>query len=140
MAELPEQPVLTIKKNRGTSSLLVGIDGQGLWELTEHGDSILNVYKEDVNDPYSLPGDGVYDVWIDDTERIWVATYTGGLAYMDKKQGYLQRISHQINQSNSLINNFVNKVLEDSKGDIWFATNDGVSRWNREENRWSHYL
>ncbi|MCD8261973.1 MAG: AraC family transcriptional regulator [Bacteroides sp.] len=140
VAELPEQPVLTIKKNRGTSSLLVGIDGQGLWELTEQGDSILNVYKEDVNDPYSLPGDGVYDVWIDGTERIWVATYTGGLSYMNKNQGYLQRISHQVNQPNSLINNFVNKVLEDSKGEIWFATNDGISRWNREENRWNHYL
>jgi ligand-binding sensor domain-containing protein len=31
---LPKQPVLTIKENSG-SSLLIGIDGQGIWELSK---------------------------------------------------------------------------------------------------------
>ena len=73
--KLPRQPILSIKKNT-TSSLLIGIDGQGLWELSENGDKVLNIYKEDVNDFFSLHGDGVYDIFCDDNERIWVATYT----------------------------------------------------------------
>lgn len=136
---LPHQPILTIKKNERTATLFVGVDGQGLWELSEKGKRVVHIYKEDVNDPYSLHGDGVYDVLLDE-ERIWVATYTGGLSYMDKKQHSIHQIMHQINQPNSLINNDVNKVLEDSKGDIWFATNGGVSRWNRKENKWQSYL
>lgn len=137
---LPKQPVLAIKKNDKRKSLLIGIDGQGLWELNEDGQKVLNVYKEDVNDPYSLCGDGVYDVLPDDAERVWVATYTGGLSYMDQNQNSIKLIAHQINQQNSLINNSVNKVIEDSRGDVWFATNAGLSRWNRTENKWHAYL
>lgn len=136
---LPEQPILTIKKNSKTSTMLIGIDGQGLWELSEDGNNLISIFKEDVNDPYSLHGDGVYDVLLDE-ERIWVATYTGGLSYIDQRQYSINQIIHQINQPNSLINNYVNKVLEDNKGDMWFATNGGVSRWNRKENKWYSYL
>lgn len=136
---LPHQPILTIKKNSKTSTLFVGIDGQGLWEISEDGKRLICAHKEDVDDPYSLHGDGVYDVLLDE-ERIWVATYTGGLSFMDKKQHSINQIIHQINQPNSLMNNDVNKVLEDSKGDLWFATNSGISRWNRKENKWYSYL
>lgn len=139
VTHLPHQPILSIKKNVETSNLFVCIDGQGLWELSGDGKTVINTYKEDVNDPYSLQGDGVYDVLFDE-ERVWVATYTGGLSYMEQKQNTINQITHQINQPNSLINNYVNKVLEDRKGDIWFATNSGVSRWNRKENKWYSYL
>lgn len=140
VVQLPKQPILAISKNSKTATLLIGIDGQGVWELTENGEKIINVYKEDVNDPYSLHGDGVYDIFTDDDERIWVATYTGGISYMDRRQKTVIQMTHQINQPNSLVNNFVNKVIEDSKGDLWFATNAGVSRWDRDIDRWYSYL
>ncbi len=49
-------------------------------------------------------------------------------------------INHQINNPNSLVNNNVNKVLEDKKGDIWFATNNGLSRWDVKSNHWYTYI
>ncbi len=140
VAHLPQQPVLAMQKNHASGTLFIGIDGKGLWEIAGDGSRILNTYKEDVNDPYSLQGDGVYDVLIDNTERIWVATYTGGLSYMECNQHSINRITHQINKPNSLVNNFVNKIIEDRKGDIWFATNAGISRWNRKEDKWYTYL
>lgn len=136
--KLPRQPILSIKKNT-TSSLLIGIDGQGLWELSENGDKVLNIYKEDVNDFFSLHGDGVYDIFCDDNDRIWVATYTGGLSFFEQKIFPVNQITHQINNPNSLINNHVNKVIEDKKGNIWFATNNGVNRWNPKSNKWDAF-
>ena len=135
---LPKQPILAIKKNV-TESLLIGIDGQGLWELSKDGGKVLNIYKEDVNDFFSLKGDGVYDVFCDDNERIWIATYTGGLSFFDQKVFPATQIAHQINNSNSLVNNHVNKVIEDSNGNIWFATNNGISKWNPNSNQWSTF-
>ena len=135
----PRQPVLALKKN-ANSTLLVGIDGQGVWELSEDGKKLLNVYKEDVNDPFSLWGDGVYDLFCDQNERVWVATYTGGLSFFDQKPVSVNQIAHQINNSNSLINNHVNKVIEDRRGNIWFATNNGISRWNIATNQWNSYF
>ncbi len=140
VAQLPKHPILVIRKNNKTATLLIGIDGQGMWELSENAEQILNVYKEDVNDPYSLHGDGVYDVFPDDEERIWVATYTGGICYMNQKQNAITQITHKINQSNSLANNIVNKAIEDSRGNLWFATNGGVSHWDRNTDKWKSYL
>lgn len=137
---LPHQPILSIQKNHISGTLYVGIDGKGLWEIEGDGRRILNTFQEDVNDAYSLQGDGVYDILIDNPERIWVTTYTGGISYMEFKQHSVKRIKHQVNKANSLVNNYVNKVIEDRNGDIWFATNAGISRWNRRENKWDTYL
>lgn len=138
VTSLPKQPILAIKKS-ATSSLLIGIDGQGVWELTEDGRKVLNVYKEDVNDFFSLKGDGVNDVYQANDERIWVATITGGISFFDQKTSPEIQISHQINNSNSLVNNQVNKVLEDKRGNIWFATNNGISKWNPKSNVWNTF-
>lgn len=137
--ELPKQPILTIRKKQA-SSVLIGIDGQGICEISRDGTKILNIYKEDVNDPFSLQGDGVYDIFCDKDERIWIATFTGGLSFFNQKLSDIDIINHQINNPNSLVNNNVNKVLEDKKGDIWFATNNGLSRWNVKSNRWYRYI
>lgn len=136
--KLPEQPILAITKNI-TSSLLIGIDGQGLWELDEDASKILHIYKEDVNNLFSLRGDGVYDVFSDKDGRIWVATYTGGLSFFDQRTYPIQQVTHQINNLNSLVNNHVNKVIEDRKGNVWFATDNGISKWNPKLNIWSTY-
>lgn len=29
--------------------------------------------------------------------------------------------------------------MEDHEGHIWFATNNGLSRWNPVSNKWNHY-
>lgn len=133
----PEQSILAIAEY-SDSTLLIGIDGQGIWELTDNGDSVLNILKEDVDNPFSLQGDGVYDILCDE-KKVWVATFSGGLSFFEKESPLVNLIDHKINNPNSLVNNHVNKVLEDKKGDIWFATNNGISRWKSTVNKWDTY-
>ena len=137
--DFPNQPILAIKKNYD-STLLIGIDGQGLWRLSEDGGKVLKIDKGDDNNPFSINGDGVHDVFCDNQKRIWVATYSGGLSFCEQDFSSIIHLTHNINENNSLINNNVNKILEDSKGDIWFATNNGISRWRVAENRWDTYF
>ena len=134
----PKQPINTIKANTD-STMLVGIDGQGIWELSKKGNSILNIYKENADNPLSLKGNGVYDIYVDPHKRVWVCTYSGGLSYFDQGSTEITQITHQINNTNSLSNDNVNKVIEDSRGNIWFATNNGVSSWDVSTNRWHTY-
>jgi len=131
----PKQPVLAIEAN-SDSTILIGIDGQGIWEVDKNTDRILNVYKENENDPSSLSGDGVYDIFCDRNKRIWVSTYSDGVSFFDQNLSPVRQITHQINNPNSLSNNHVNKILEDCRGQIWFATNNGVSCWNMKANQW----
>lgn len=138
MRRFPKQPIGAIEEY-SPSSLLVGIDGQGVWEVSKDGKSVINVYKEDVDNPLSLRGDGVYDIFCEGDKRVWIATYTGGLSFFDRKSPLINQITHQINNPNSLGNNNVNKILQDSQGDIWYATNNGISRWRAGTDKWDTY-
>lgn len=133
----PKQPVQTFVANTDTT-VMVGIDGQGIWELNNDGTRVLTIYKENPDNPHSLKGNGVYDMYRSGG-RIWVSTYTGGLSYFDQGSAAVTQITHQINNPNSLSNNNVNKIVEDSRGNLWFATNNGVSHWNVSTGNWKTY-
>jgi signal transduction histidine kinase/DNA-binding response OmpR family regulator/ligand-binding sensor domain-containing protein len=132
---IPKQPVRSII-SISDSVLLIGIDGQGIWKFDKNKGKILNIFKEDENDSYSLNGNGVYDLLIDNNKRVWIGTYTGGLSYFDQKMPLINQLVHRNNDSNSLVNNDVNSIIQDKSGKFWFATNNGLSCWNRKNNRW----
>ncbi|PRY96679.1 two component regulator with propeller domain [Marinilabilia salmonicolor] len=135
----PNQPVLAIEANTD-STMLLGFDGQGVWELNKRGTEVLNVYREDVDDQNSLAGNGVYDIFLDRQNRVWICTYSGGVSFYEQTARTVKEIKHQINNSNSLVNNVVNDVYEDSENNIWFATNNGISKWDVERDNWSTFF
>lgn len=132
---IPKQPILDIEENTD-STLMAGIDGQGIWELNKAGNQVLNVHKESADDQNSLPGNGVYDIYCEPGKRIWVGTISGGVSFFDVGSPVVTQIMHHPNNDNSLVNNDVNNILEDSDGKIWFATNNGISIWNPETGKW----
>lgn len=135
----PNQPVMSIAPINDRD-LMVGVDGQGLWRVDKKTAQVKFVYKEDLDVPQSLRGNGVYDVFHDTiTHRVWVSTYTGGVSYFDQATPIIEQFTHQVNQRNSLISNDVNSILEDSKGNLWFATNNGISFWSVSSNQWKHF-
>ncbi len=138
-SDFPKQPVMSITAIN-ERDLMVGVDGQGLWRIDRKTNQIKSVYKEDLDVSNSLRGNGVYDVYLDpDTHRVWVSTYTGGVSYFDQTMPIIEQITHEKNQYNSLISNDVNSVIEDQNGNLWFATNNGISFWNVSADRWTHF-
>jgi signal transduction histidine kinase/ligand-binding sensor domain-containing protein/AraC-like DNA-binding protein len=134
----PKQPVLAIESNTD-STMLFGVDGQGVWELNRNGNKILNVYKENLDNPFSLRGNGVYDLYCDSDRRIWICTYSGGLSFYDQSSPLVSQIVHYTNVDNSLVNNDVNSIIEDRWGKLWFATNNGISCWDVANDRWESF-
>jgi len=138
IASFPRQPILALEAN-SDSTLLVGIDGQGIWELNKKADKVLNIYKEDADNASTLRGDGVYDIFCDQKKRVWACTYTGGVSFYDQTNPLVNQITHYVNNPNSLTNNRVNRIIEDKKGNIWFATDNGISRWDVKTNNWKTF-
>ncbi|WP_163713591.1 hybrid sensor histidine kinase/response regulator transcription factor [Mangrovibacterium lignilyticum] len=136
--QIPNQPILAIEPI-SDAILLLGIDGQGVWEFDKTNRRVVSVYKEDADRPNSLKGNGVYDIYCDPNNRVWVCTYSGGVSFFDQENPIVTKIGHLVNNHNSLINDEVNSVLEDSDGNIWFATNNGISRWDVKANRWASF-
>jgi len=123
-----------------STTMLVGTDGLGIWLVDQNKYEIKSVINEDEDGIRSLNGNGVYDIFRDKDKRLWISTYTGGVSILDTSLLKFNTLKHEIHNKNSLINNIVNSILEDSSGNIWFATNNGVSCWNKANNRWKHFL
>ncbi len=136
--EIPNQPVLAIE-DYTEFSWLIGIDGQGIWEIDKNNYQVGAVMKENVDNMGSLKGNGVYDILRDKNNRVWVCTYSGGVSYFNMANPILTQIRHITNNANSLINDDVNDVLEDTSGNFWFATNNGISFLNRSTGRWKSF-
>ena len=73
--------------SRGT--LWMGCKPGGLLRLTPAGSAGYTVtrYTHQQNDPYSLSCDNVYAIAEDAQDRLWIATYKGGLNMLDLRSG-----------------------------------------------------
>lgn len=136
-SSFPKQPILDIEEN-SDSTLLIGVDGQGIWELNKFDNQLLNVYKEIADDPYSLPGNGVYDILYEHGKRVWVCTISGGVSFYELAVPLVKQIVHRANDANSLVNNNVNSIIEDRDGKFWFATDNGISCWDVKTDKWKN--
>jgi hypothetical protein len=67
--------------------------------------------KHDVDNPFAISGNGVYDIFHDESlNRVWVCTYSGGVSYFELGSSNIEQLTHQVNQPNSLVSNDVNSV------------------------------
>ncbi|MCX6151208.1 MAG: ATP-binding protein [Ignavibacteriales bacterium] len=71
----------------------------------------------------------------DKAGNLWVCTYDGGLNKFDKTTG---KFIH-FNMKNGLPGNVVYGVLEDSVGNLWISTNNGLSKFNPQAQSFMNY-
>lgn len=121
------------------NTVLVGVDGSGVYEVNITDGKLVRTISEDIDDPRSLRGNGVNDI-LYTPDKTWIATYTGGISYIDNSPSVISVIRHVPGNNRSLANNQVNPILQDSKGRVWFGTDDGVSCWDMASDKWFNYL
>jgi ligand-binding sensor domain-containing protein len=99
-------------------------------------------FHHDPNDPRSLSYDLVRSLYVDKQGTLWVGTglafatsdKLGGLNRYDPKTETFTRYLHDPANPNSLIDNKVRGMLEDSKGNFWIGTaGDGLHWMDREK-------
>jgi signal transduction histidine kinase/ligand-binding sensor domain-containing protein/CheY-like chemotaxis protein len=88
--------------------------------------------------PQGLSNNGIQNFYVDREGRLWIATFGGGINYLDPNILPFISITHRINDNNSLANNMVRAICEDSRGNIWFGSKNGVSVWSRNTATWKH--
>lgn len=132
-------PISTIVQSQD-GTLLVGADGAGFFCVDSSTEKILKHYMVDEGDERGLSGNTVSDICIDTYGGIWIATSTNGINYLNPSIPTVYRVSHERNNPQSLKSNHVNVVFQDSEGDCWYGTNNGVSLYLSKKGKWIHYL
>lgn len=127
-----------------TGTIWIGTKFSGLLRLRPNGHMSFNItrFKADSR-PGSLPHNDIFSLCIDSHERLWAATYGGGICYMrlDGKQ------TEFVSSKNRLKAMFPAKtrfITTDNKGTIWVGTTSGLFSFSEkfkkpEEITFSHY-
>ncbi len=124
----------------GDHSILIGADGAGVFRIDVADETLLNHYITDEDDERSLNGNTVSDICVDEYGGVWITTCTNGISYLDPNVPDVRWIRHERNNPSSLASDHVNVMLQDSEGDYWYGTNDGISVYRAKSKQWMHFL
>ena len=136
---LSNSPITDFSSYRD-DQLLISTYGSGvlLYDLIEK--QFKQKFVEDVNSPNDMNGNYIRALHIDDHQTIWMSVYPIGITIFDEYNSDFRWHKHSIGNKNSIGNDIVHYILEDSDGDIWYATNNGISIHNRRKNTWEHFF
>ena len=71
----------------------------------------------------------------DESGTLWVCSYGNGVYYFNMKTGLKGNFKYDPKNDNSLSNNYVNNIFEDSRKNIWFCTESGLCRYDFKEGK-----
>ena len=86
---------------------------------------ILKHYLPDENDPFSISDNSIINVYLDNKERLWLATSLGLNKYDRNNERFIC-----YDEKNGLANNIIFKIMEDDEGNLWLGTATGISKFN----------
>ncbi len=135
---------------------ILGDSKDRLWVGTPEGLDLLDKktgkfthYKHEPGDPKSISNDHINVIYEDRTGTIWIGTGSlfgnsapgkGGLNRLEP-DGTFTRFMHDPKNPNSLINNKVRSIFEDSRGVFWIGTlHDGLHTMERKTGRVDRHL
>ena len=69
----------------------------------------------------------IRSIFADDQKRVWIGTMTG-LYVLNEKTGTFEKYTHHPNDPTSISDNSLNQVYQDSKGEIWITSFQGLNK------------
>ncbi len=116
------------------NELLIATNGAGIYKL--------DIFKKEMS-PIKYDIDNTYvikDIYVDEEKKTWIAVYPIGIFAIPNKPSPFKLHQYSSTNNNTLIDNQVNFIYEDSDHDLWFLTSNGVSCYKRKEDRWINAL
>jgi ligand-binding sensor domain-containing protein/signal transduction histidine kinase/CheY-like chemotaxis protein len=120
--------IITLYKTR-QSEILVGT-WNGLFKYNRNDDTF---------SPLPYLNGHIQTIVEDDEGTLWVGTYGGGLYYQNSKSNKKGKIEYIQGKPNSLINNYINNLYQDSKKNFWLCTEGGLSKLTPSTGKITNY-
>jgi hypothetical protein len=111
---------------------------------------IFSHLKHSDNIPHSLSNNTVTSIFEDTERNIWVGTWGGGLNKIKGYSGtrlvenpiyssYFYHYRHDPANRRSIGSDIIQDIYEDSSGDLWIGTNNGLDRYEKNSRGFIHY-
>ena len=121
------------------NEILIATDGAGVHKMDIGTYGCEPYITADYSSHNAMNGNSIYDLLVDGN-RIWMANHPIGITVRNNQYSSYQWIKHSIGNRQSIINDQVNAIVEDHDGDLWFATNNGISLYTTKDKRWHSIL
>jgi signal transduction histidine kinase/ligand-binding sensor domain-containing protein/DNA-binding response OmpR family regulator len=106
----------------------------GLKKLDRDTEQFIS-YWHNPDDPNSISSNGILSIHEDKRGTLWFGTAGGGLNKYNPVSGKF--VSYTSNDG--LPNDVINGILEDTQGNIWLSTNNGLARFNPQKETFRNY-
>ena len=120
--------------------LLIATGGKGVYKLNVNTCKSEPYITADYSSYNGMNGNNINDIYVDEEERIWLANYPTGITIRNNRYGRYDLIKHSLGNNRSLVNDQVHDVIEDSDGDLWFATSNGISFYQTDTREWCSFF
>ena len=101
----------------GEKDILIATDGAGVYKMDVDTYRSEPYIVADFNRYNAMNGNTIYDIYVDNEQRIWMANYPIGITVRNNRYSDYKWIKHSIGNKQFLINDQVNAVMEDEEGD-----------------------
>jgi methyl-accepting chemotaxis protein/ligand-binding sensor domain-containing protein len=130
-------------KEDNNGLLWVGAETDGISVLDLNNLNLNNPiffsFKNDPQNNYTISSISTNCIYKDNEGTIWIGTYNKGINYYNPLLFKFSHIRHEADNINNLIGNDVTVFLEESDY-LWIGTGDGLSRFDRVNNKWDHFV
>lgn len=107
--------------------------------LNRYDGNNFTIYRNRPGDSTSISGNIITGITEDEAGILWICSADGGLSRYDYRQAaarQFRQYKHTPGDSNSIPTNAINKILDDSKGYLWMASNGySVIRFNKQSQK-----
>ncbi len=115
--------------------LWIGTKGNGLLTYDKYKEAFIPFQHTQISSKASISM-----IHEDSQHRLWIATAGSNLYVFDPVKHSFKHYTNNITDSVRLSGGRVKDMHETEKGDVWLATGNGLNKWHRRVDSFSHYF
>jgi len=120
-----------INATSSQEEVLIATDGNGVYKLNMQTLE-LHPHLSSLQTSGKMNGDIIKDIYMDEEGRTWMAVFPISITIHSDKYPKYEWFHHSDDQ--------ITSVIEDSDGDIWAATSNGIVYYNTRTKEWKNLL
>lgn len=133
---IPGPDIWTISED-ADKNIWIGTYGGGLSQYDQEKDSFIT-YRRGPTDTSGPGSNYVNIIYADKQKNLWIGTNGSGLDLFNKQTKTFTHFSHEEGK-NSISNNDVLSVTEDSEGNLWIGTSIGLNKMEGKTRKFTNY-
>ena len=109
----------------------IGING-GVSKLRKDGNSFENYTFDPASTSNILTSTNIESLFVDSKNRLWIGSFDRGIVLWNLNNGVVTNYESNTDDETTVSNNFITRINENEKGEIWIASDNGLNKFNED--------